>query len=101
VRLIVIPVQHILAIQQAMRATTALNSLIWSKDISVNTKKQIFYSDKAFQVTVGNYGHWITSYRKTVKYINGILKMNCKNLHTTKRNEVIREKVWETDDKSE
>jgi hypothetical protein len=51
---IAVPVQHILVIQQARRATTALNSLLWSKHISVNTKKQIFYSDrKHFKLRLG------------------------------------------------
>jgi hypothetical protein len=41
-------------IQQARRATTALNSLLWSKHISVNTKKRIFYSDiKHFKLWLG------------------------------------------------
>jgi hypothetical protein len=53
-RSIVVPVQHILVVQQARRATTALNSLLWSKYISVNTKKRIFYSDrKHFKLRLG------------------------------------------------
>jgi hypothetical protein len=51
---IAIPVQHTLVIQQARRATTALNSLLWSKHISVNTKKRTFYSDrKHFKLRLG------------------------------------------------
>jgi hypothetical protein len=46
VRSIVVPVQHILVIQHARRAKTALNSLLWSKYISVNKKKRTFYSDR-------------------------------------------------------
>ena len=70
--------------EQARKATRALNSLLWSKYISVNTKTQIFSSDrKHFKLQLGNLDTILQVRVKTVKYRNGFLEKSCKDHQTT------------------
>jgi len=60
------------------------------------------YSDrKHFKLRLGIIDTGLQVKEKLFKYRNGVLKMNCKNLQTTKISEVIREKVRDTDGQSE
>jgi hypothetical protein len=72
-------------IEQASKRTRILNSLLWSKRILLNTKKQIFYT---VVESILSYGCeiWTVDYRlkKADKYRNGFLEKRCKNIHNIK-----------------
>jgi hypothetical protein len=61
--------------EQARRATTALNSLLWSKYILVEEKKKS---------QLENLDNGLQSKEKFMKYIHRFLEKSCKDLQTNK-----------------
>jgi hypothetical protein len=71
-------------IEQARKAKRALNSLLWSKYVSVNTKNLIFCT--VIEINF-RWGWKILTldykFKQTGKYRNGFLEKNCNDLQTT------------------
>jgi hypothetical protein len=84
-------------IEQARKAKRTLNSLLWTKHISLNTKKRIFY---AVVESILSYGCeiWTLDYRLKKKLLSIKTDFWRRAPRTSRilkvRNEVIREK-WE------
>jgi hypothetical protein len=72
--------------EQARKATRALNCLHWSKYISVNTKKRIFYTEIE---SILDYGWeiWTLGYKLKRALLEQklIFGEGCKDFQTTKR----------------
>jgi hypothetical protein len=85
--------------EQARKATKALNSLLWSKYVSVNKKKQVFY---VLIESVLSYGWeiWAPNYTLQKKLLGTEMDVWRRAARTTRllkvRREAIREKMQVT-----
>ena len=85
--------------KQARRAMKALNSVLWSKYISVNIKKWVFY---VLIESVSSYGWemWVPDYKLQKKLLSAEMDVWRRAAWTTRllkvRNEAIREKMQVT-----
>jgi hypothetical protein len=71
--------------EQARRATRALNSLLWSKYILVNTKKNKYFIEiDSIFCQSENLHTGLQSKENVMKYINRLLEKSCKDLQTNK-----------------
>ena len=83
-------------IQQSRKAKRALNSLLWSKYILVNTKKQIFYT-VVESILSYSWEIWKQDYKLEKKHLSTEMDICWRAVRTSRllkvRKEVIREKM--------